>query len=125
MTATDCQLASLAQRPGARGGLEVAVASGGPGAARDRAAAGQRALRRRRAAGAWAPSACPAGARERCAPSALSRGGRSLRIAGLPHGTTAVRVRLAAGVVAPGHRCALSAWLTGGGGPPVRVVQRC
>ena len=43
----------------------------------------------------------------------------------LPHGTTAVRVRLAAGVVAPGHRCSLSAWLTGGSGAAVRVVQRC
>jgi hypothetical protein len=29
------------------------------------------------------------------------------------------------GVVAAGHRCALSAWLTGGSGAPVRVVQRC
>ncbi len=58
--------------------------------------------------------------------SALSRGGRSLRISGLPHGTTALRVRLAPGVVAPGHRCSLSAWLrAASGAPAVRVVQRC
>jgi hypothetical protein len=30
VTATDCQLASVSQRPDARGGVEVAVASGGP-----------------------------------------------------------------------------------------------
>ena len=45
VTATDCRLASLSQRPDARGGLELAVASGGPALQRDRAAAGQRALR--------------------------------------------------------------------------------
>jgi len=66
------------------------------------------------------------GGRERSLPaSALSRGGRALRIAGLPHGITAVRVRLAPGVVAPGHRCALSAWLQGASGGRVPVVQRC
>ena len=57
---------------------------------------------------------------------ALSRGGRSVRIGGLPPGTTAVRVHLAPGVVAPGHRCSLSAWLRPAtGAPAVRVVQRC
>jgi hypothetical protein len=35
-------------------------------------------------------------------------------------------VRLARGVVAPGHRCSLSAWLRPAtGAPVVRVVQRC
>jgi hypothetical protein len=49
-----------------------------------------------------------------------------VRIAGLPHGTTAVRVRLAPGVVAPGHRCSLFAWLRPAtGAPAVRVIQRC
>ena len=58
--------------------------------------------------------------------SALSRGGRSLRITGLPHGTTAVRVHLAPGVLARGHRCSLSAWLrAASGAPPVHVIQRC
>ena len=70
-------------------------------------------------------AALPGGRPRALRAGALSRGGRALRITGLPPGTTAVRVRLAAGVVAPGHRCALSAWLTGGAGPPVRVVQRC
>jgi hypothetical protein len=35
-------------------------------------------------------------------------------------------VHLAPGVVKPGHRCSLSAWLrAAAGGPAVRVVQRC
>ena len=70
-------------------------------------------------------AALPGGRPRALRAGALSRGGRALRITGLPPGTTAVRVRLAAGVVAPGHRCALSAWLTGGAGPAVRVVPRC
>jgi hypothetical protein len=57
--------------------------------------------------------------------SALSGGGRALTIAGLPHGTATVRVRLAAEVVARGHRCALWARLHGGAGPPASVVQPC
>jgi len=73
-----------------------------------------------------APSTMYAGRSRPLRASALSRGGRSLRIAALPPDTTAVRVRLAAGVVAPGHRCSLSAWLRPAtGAPAVRVVQRC
>lgn len=124
VTATDCQLASLVQRPGAAGGLEVALASGGPGlrSIELRPGSGRFGNPRGRRLGTVGLS----GGRNRALrASALSRSGRSLRISGLPHGTSAVRVRLAAGVVAPGHRCALSAWLTGGSGPPVRVVQRC
>ena len=100
VTATDCQLASLAPLPDARGGLAVDVASGGPalrtialtpGSGRFGAPRGGRlgtvgAARRTRA---------------HAARPALRRGGRALRIEGLPPGTTTVRVRLAAGVVAP------------------------
>ena len=125
VTATDCQLASLSQRPDLRGGgLELAVASGGPAL---------RAIELRPGSGRFGT---PGGGRlgtvglsgrtRALGASALSRGGRSLRIAGLPHGTTAVRVRLAPGVVARGHRCSLSAWLrAASGAPAVRVVQRC
>jgi hypothetical protein len=126
VTATDCRLASLSQRPDLRrGGLEVAVASGGPGL---------RAIELRPGSGRFAASRGGrlgtvglAGGRTRALrASALSLGGRSLHIGGLPHGTTAVRVRLAPGVVAPEHRCSLSAWLRPAtGAPAVRVVQRC
>jgi hypothetical protein len=127
VTATDCRLASLSQRPDPRGGgLDVAVASGGPAlrAIELRPGSGRFAAPRGGRVGTVGLS----GGRTRALrASALSRGGRSLHIAGLPHGTTAVRVRLAPGVVAPGHRCALSAWLRAGAGgsPAVRVVQRC
>ena len=125
VTATDCQLASLSALPRARGGLALTVASGGPalraielrpGSGRFDAPAGGR---------LGTVAGLPGGRTRPLRAGALSRGGRALRITGLPPGTTAVRVRLAAGVVAPGHRCALSAWLTAGAGPPVRVVQRC
>jgi hypothetical protein len=124
VTATDCQLASLVQRPGARGGLEVALASGGPGlhSIELRPGSGRFGTPR---GGRLGTVGLSGGRKRALRASALSRSGRSLRISGLPHGTSAVRVRLAAGVVAPGHRCALSAWLTGGSGPPVRVLQRC
>jgi hypothetical protein len=126
VTATDCQLASLSQRPDLRGGgLEVAVASGGPvlSAIELRPASGRFGTPRNGRLGTLGLS----GGRSRALrASALSRGGRSLHIAGLPHGTSAVRVRLAPGVVAPGHRCSLSAWLRPAtGAPVVRVVQDC
>jgi hypothetical protein len=126
VTATDCQLASLSQRPDLRGGgLEVAVASGGPvlRALELRPGSGRFGTPRSRRLGTLGLS----GGRSRALrASALSRGGRSLHIAGLPHGTTAVRVHLAPGVVAPGHRCSLSAWLRPAtGAPAVHVVQRC
>jgi hypothetical protein len=125
VTATDCQLASLSQRADLRGGLEVGIASGGPAL---------RAIELRPGSGRFGT---PRGGRlgtvglsgGRSRPlraSALSRGGRSLSVTGLPHGTTEVRVHLAPGLVAPGHRCALSAWLRAtSGAPAVRVVQRC
>ena len=124
VTATDCQLANLSQRADLRGGLEAAVASGGPAL---------RAIELRPGSGRFGrPSArlgtvgLSGGRTRALRASALSRGGRSLRITGLPRGTTVVRVRLAPGVLARGHRCSLSAWLRpASGAPPVRVVQRC
>ena len=125
VTATDCQLASLSQRSDLRGGLEVGVASGGPAlrAVELRPGSGRFGAPR----GGRLGTVGLAGGRTRALrASALSRGGRSLHITRLPHGTTAVRVRLAPGVVAPGHRCSLSAWLrAASGAPAVRVVQRC
>jgi hypothetical protein len=125
VTATDCRLASLSQRPDATGGLEVAIASGGPGlrSIELRPGSGRFGTPRGGRLGTVGLS----GGRDRALrASALSGGGRSLRITGLPHGTTAVRVRLASGVVAGGHACSLSAWLRAdSGAPPVRVVQRC
>jgi hypothetical protein len=125
--ATDCQLASLSQRPDPRGGgLEVAVASGGPAlrAIELRPGSGRFAAPR---GGRLGTLGLPGGRTRALRASALSRGGRSLHIAGLPHGTTAVRVRLAPGMVAPADRCALSAWLraAASGAPAVRVIQRC
>lgn len=124
VTATDCQLASLSQRPDGRGGLEVAVDSGGPAL---------RAIELRPGSGRFETPpggrlgtvGLSAGRSRPLRASALSRGGRRLHIGGLPPGTTAVRVHLGPGVVAGGHRCALSAWLRAAtGAPPVRVVQR-
>jgi hypothetical protein len=125
VTATDCRLAALSALPSARRGVVLTVASGGPalqaieltpGSGRFGAPPGRR---------LGTMAALPGGRERSLRAGALIRAGRALRITGLAPGTTAVRVRLAAGVVAPGHRCALSAWLTGGAGPPVRVVQRC
>ena len=124
MTATDCQLASLSQRPERRGGLEVAVASGGPAL---------RAIELRPGSGRFGtpPRRAPGhgGAVRRAHPSAARLGAEPRRAQPAHHRPAArhdgVRVRLAAGVVAPGHRCSLSAWLPGGSGAPVRVVQRC
>jgi hypothetical protein len=126
VTATDCQLASLSQRADLRdGGLEVAVVSGGPvlSAIELRPGSGRFGAPRSGRLGTVGLS----GGRSRALrASALRRGGRSLRITGLPHGTTAVRVRLAPGIVKPGHRCSLSAWLRpASGAPAVRVVRRC
>jgi hypothetical protein len=124
VTATNCQLASLSQGPGARGGLDVAVASGGPGLRSIELRPGSGRFGTPR--GGRVGTVILAGGHNRALrASALSRSRRSLRITGLPHATSAVRVRLAAGVVAAGHRCALSAWLTGSSGAPVRVSQRC
>jgi hypothetical protein len=123
--ATDCQLASLAPLPDGRGGLAIDVASGGPALRAIALTPGSGRFGPPRGGRLGSVVMLPGGRERPLRPHALSRSGRALRIAGLPTGTTAVRVRLAAGVVAPGHRCALSAWLTGGTGPPVRVVQRC
>jgi hypothetical protein len=124
VTATDCQLASVSQRPDARGGVEVAVASGGPPLRSIELRAGSGRFGRPRG-GRLGTVGLPGGRQRALRASALSRGGRALRIAGLPPGSTALRVRLAAGVVRAGHRCALAAWLRGGDGALVHVVQRC
>jgi hypothetical protein len=124
VTATDCQLASVAVLPDARGGLAVAVGSGGPALRTIELRAGSGRFGAPRG-GRVGTVALPGGRVRALRADALRRGGRALRIAGLPRGTTAVRVRLAAGVVAPGHRCALSAWLRGETGAPVHAVQRC
>jgi hypothetical protein len=123
VTATDCQLASVTQGVDARGGVEVAVASGGPSlrSIELRPGSGRFGIPRGGRLGAVEL----AGGRHRAlGASALSRDRRALRIAGLPHGTSAVRLRLAPGVVA-GRRCALSARLRGSSGALVHVVQRC
>jgi hypothetical protein len=125
VTATDCQLASLAAVPDARGGVAVDVRSGGPPLRSIELRAGSGRFGTPRGGRLGTVARAP-GARERpLRTAALSRGGRALRVDGLPAGTTALRVRLAPGVVAAGHRCALSAWLRGGDGALVRVVQRC
>jgi hypothetical protein len=121
VTATDCQLASLAARPGANGALTIAVESGGPALravelvpSRGRFAVRGGALGTVTAGGRTWPLRA----------SALDRSRGTLRVAGLPAATTALRVRLAPGV-ARGRLCGLAATLEGGSGPPVRVVPRC
>jgi hypothetical protein len=124
VTATDCQLASLTALPGPRGGVVVAVGSGGPALRSIELRPGSGRFGSPRG-GRLGTVALPGGRTRALGASALSRGGRALTIAGLPHGTSTVRVRLAAGVVARGHRCAVWARLHGGVGAPVAVVQRC
>ena len=125
VTATDCQLASLTQGVDASGRVTAAVGSGGPAlsAVELRPGSGRFGTPR---GGRLGTVVLADGRTRSLRASALTRGGRSLHIAGLPHATTEVRVRLARGVVAPGHRCAMTAWLrAAAGGPAVRVVQRC
>jgi hypothetical protein len=125
--AIDCQLASLSQRSDPRGGgLDVGVDSGGPALHAIELRSGRG--RFGAPGGGRLGTVGLSGGRVRTLPaSALSRDRRSLRIAGLPHGTTAVRVHLAPGVVAPRQRCSLLAWLraAASGAPAVRVIQRC
>jgi hypothetical protein len=124
VTATDCQLASLTALPGPRGGVAVRISSGGPALRSIELRPGSGRFGRPRG-GRLGTVVLPDGSMRALRASALSGGGRALTIAGLPHGTATVRVRLAAGVVARGHRCALRARLHGGAGPPAAVVQRC
>ena len=67
VTATDCQLASLSQRPDLRGGLEVGVAVRRPRPARDRAA-GSGHFATPRGGRLGTVGAVRRGPRERCAP---------------------------------------------------------
>jgi hypothetical protein len=105
--------------------VEAAIASGGPGlrAIELRPGSGRFGTPR---GGRLGTVDLAAGRSRALRAAALSRGGRGLRITRLPHGTTAVRVRLGPGVVASGHRCSLSAWLRAeSGAPAVHVLQRC
>ena len=124
VTATDCQLASVSARPDGRGGVAVAVGSGGPALRSIELRPGSGRFGRPRG-GRLGTVVLPGGRTRALRASALTRGGRVLTITGLPHGTSTAQVRLAGGVVAPGHRCALRARLHGGAGPPADVVQRC
>jgi hypothetical protein len=122
VTATDCQLASLSPNLAPPGTMTLDVGSGGPP------------LRAIELVPARGRFAVPRGGRlgtvtihgrsRTLRASALDRRHRTLRIAGLPAGTTSVPVRLGRRV-APGSACAMRATLEGGAGPPVRVVPRC
>ena len=125
VTATDCQLASVAAFPDARGRLAVDVGSGGPALRTIDLRSGSGRFGVPRGGRLGTVTMLPGGRERPLRADALRRGGRALRIAGLPPGTTAVHVRLAGGVVARGHRCALSAWLRAASGAPVHVLQRC
>jgi len=123
VTATDCQLASVAQRDDRTRSVTIDVDSGGPAL---------RAVELVPARGRFA--ALPSGrlgtvtAGGRTWPlraTALDRRRRTLRIAALPAGTTAIAVRLAPGVAPSARACALTATLEGGAGAPVGVSPRC
>ena len=122
VTATDCQLASLTAAARARGGA-VALASPPAGRRCARSSCGPAAAASAgRTGGAWAP--WRAAGRPHARPARLGAEPRrpgADASPGLPHGTTTVRVRLAAGVVAPGHLCALRARLHGGAGAAGRT----
>ena len=122
VTATDCQLASLAPLRAPPGAMTFDVASGGPAL---RAIAlvpmrGRFKVPRGRRLG----TVTIHGRTRMLRAAALDRGRRTLRIAGLPAATTRVRVRLTRGV-APGSACAMRARLEGGSGAPVLVAPRC
>jgi hypothetical protein len=123
VTATDCRLATIASRRAGSGALIVDVDSGGP-ALRAVELVPARGARFAVPRGGRLGTASAAGRSWRVRAGALDRRARTLRIAALPAGTTALRVRLAAGV-APGGRCAMSATIEGGAGAPVLVAPRC
>jgi hypothetical protein len=122
VTATDCQLATISPNLAPPGTMTLDVASGGPSlrAIELVPARGRFAVPR----GGRLGTATFAGRSRPLRASALDSRHRTLRIAGLPAGTTTVRVRLARGV-GPGDACAMRATLEGGTGAPVRVVARC
>jgi hypothetical protein len=122
VTATNCQLASLSPSLAPPGAMILDVVSGGPPlrAIELVPARGRFAVPR----GGRLGTATIHGRTRPLRASALDRRHRTLRIAGLPAGTTSVRVRLARGV-APGNACAMRATLAGGVGAPVLVRPRC
>ncbi len=125
VTATDCQIASVAQRDDGTRSVTIDVDSGGPSLravelvpARGRFAAALR--------GGRLGTVTAGGRTWPLRATALDRRRRTLRIAALPAGTTALTVRLAPGVAPSARACALTATLEGGAGAPVRVVSpRC
>jgi hypothetical protein len=124
VTATDCQLAWVSTVADPRGGFTVTAGSGGPALRSLELRPGSGRFGRP-ASGRLGSVVLPGHGTRALRASALSRGGRVLTVTGLPHGTTMLQVRLAAGVVASDHRCALRARLHGGTGSPATVVQRC
>lgn len=124
VTATDCQLASLARGDDGSRSLTVDIDSGGP------------ALRGVELVPAHGRFATPRGGRlgtvtagGRTRPlraTALDRRRRTLRIDALPAGTTALTVRLAPTVAPSTRACSITATVEGGAGAPVRVAPpRC
>jgi hypothetical protein len=122
VTATDCELATIAPSLAPPGAAILDVSSGGPPLR-----AIELVPRRGRFAvprGGVLGSVSFAGRTRSLRARLLDRRHRTLRISGLPRATARVRARLARGV-APGAACAMRATLEGGAGPPVTVTPRC
>jgi hypothetical protein len=126
-TATDCRLAFVVPAVDRDGGLTLVADSGGPPlrAVEVIPRRGRFAVPRGGRLGTM--TLLPGGGRRALSAPDLISGGRRLRIAGLPAGTTAARVRLAAGVAPRRHACAMTVRLEGGAGAPARLVAgpRC
>ena len=126
-TATDCRLAFVVPAADRDGGLTLVADSGGPPlrAVEVIPRRGRFAVPRRGRLGTV--TLLPGGGRRALSAADLVSGGRRLRIAGLPAGTTAARVHLAAGVAPRRRACAVTVRLEGGAGAPVRLVAgpRC
>jgi hypothetical protein len=118
VVATDCRLASITPRAARPGAMTLDVDTGGPDL---------RAIELVPGRGRFTVppdgrlGTATAGGRARTLrASSVDAERRTLRIAGLPPGTTTVRLRLRRGV-APGKASRMAATLEGGSGPPVRV----
>jgi hypothetical protein len=126
-TATDCRLAFVVPAVDRAGRLTLVADSGGPAlrAVELMPRRGRFAVPRRGRLGTV--TLLPGGGRRALSAADLVSGGRRLRIAGLPPGTTAARVHLAAGVAPRRRACAVTVRLEGGAGPPVRLAAgpRC
>jgi hypothetical protein len=126
-TATDCRLAFVVPGVDRAGRLTLVADSGGPPLRAVEVAPrrGRFAVPRRGNLGTV--TFLPGGGRRALSATDLLSGGRRLRIAGVPPGTRAARVRLAVGVAPRRQACAVSVRLEGGAGAPVRLVSgpRC